>query len=96
MGVVHEAVEDRVGQRRAADDLVPLLDRHLAGDDGRSPPMAVLQDLQQVLPLGLGQARQAPVVEDQQFDPRQRLQQPGVAPVATRSARASNSRGTRC
>jgi hypothetical protein len=55
MGVVHKAVEDCFSQGRAANHLMPLLDRYLAGDDGRSAPVAILQDLQQLLPLGLGQ-----------------------------------------
>jgi hypothetical protein len=84
MGVVHKAVEDRVSQGRAAHHLMPLLDRHLAGDDGRSAPVAILQDLQQLLPLGLGQPRQTPVVENEQLHPGQHLQHPGVAPVAAR------------
>src|SRR5881275_2365925 len=31
VGVVHEAVEDSVGERRVADDVVPALDGDLAG-----------------------------------------------------------------
>ena len=48
MGVVDEAVEDGVGEGGVADHLVPCVDRHLAGDDGRAPSVAVLEDLQQV------------------------------------------------
>ena len=33
ISVVHEAVEDRVGECRIADDLIPAVDRDLAGDD---------------------------------------------------------------
>ena len=33
-GIVDEAVEDGVGQRRIADDVVPVFDRNLTGDDG--------------------------------------------------------------
>ena len=36
MGIVHEAVEDGVGECRVADDAVPLLDGKLAGDDRRA------------------------------------------------------------
>ena len=36
MSVVDEAVENGVGERRIADDLVPLLDRNLTGDDSRT------------------------------------------------------------
>ena len=34
VGAVHDAIEDRVGQGVVTDDLVPVLDRQLAGDDG--------------------------------------------------------------
>ena len=36
MGVVDEAVEDGVGIGWVADDLVPFVDRDLAGQDGRA------------------------------------------------------------
>jgi hypothetical protein len=55
MGIVDQAVEDGVGERRIADHGVPLGHRHLAGDDGGTAAMAVLQDLQQILAFWLGQ-----------------------------------------
>ncbi len=48
MGVVQDPVEDGVGQRRVADNVVPAVDRHLAGDDQRPGVVAVLDDLQQI------------------------------------------------
>jgi hypothetical protein len=51
VGVVDNAVEDGVGQRRVADDLVPALDRQLAGDQQRADVVAVLDDLQQIAAL---------------------------------------------
>ena len=68
MGVVDEAVEDGVGEGRIADDLVPVLDRHLAGDDGGGAPVAVVDDLEQVAALLAGERREAPIVEDEQLD----------------------------
>src|SRR5512132_2916792 len=35
-----EAVEDGIGQRRLPDDVVPVLDRNLTGDDGRRAAVA--------------------------------------------------------
>ena len=44
VGVMHQSVEDRVGERGIADGGVPLLDRNLAGHDGGaaliSPPIS--------------------------------------------------------
>ena len=82
MGVVNEAVEDGVGAGRIADDLAPLLDRNLAGDDRRSALMAVLQDFEEIALFGLCERRQAPVVEDQELDARETLEQAAIAAVA--------------
>ncbi len=43
ISVVHQAVEDGVGQGRVADQLVPVVHRHLAGNDGRALAVAVVQ-----------------------------------------------------
>ena len=82
VGVVDEAVEDGVGDGGIADDLVPVLDRHLAGDDGRAAFVAVVDDFQQIAALLAGERCETPIVEDQQLDPRERLEQPGIAAVA--------------
>ncbi len=83
MGVVDEAVEDGVGERRIADDLVPLLDRNLAGDQNRRALMAIFEDFEEIALLGLGELRQTPIIQDKQLDARQRLEKPGMASVAT-------------
>ena len=51
MGVVDQAVEDGVGDGGIADDLVPTIDRELAGDDDRAGLIAVFDDLQQIAAL---------------------------------------------
>ena len=55
-----QTVEDRVRQRRIADQVVPLLDRDLAGDQSRAPTVAILEDLQEVAPSVLVRRHQAP------------------------------------
>ena len=42
VSIVDEAVEDGVGDGRIGDDIVPIFDRHLAGDDGRSALVAIV------------------------------------------------------
>jgi hypothetical protein len=64
------------------DDLVPVLDRDLAGDDGRSALVAIIDDFEQIAALLAGERSEAPVVEDEQIDPRQHLEEPGIASVA--------------
>jgi hypothetical protein len=51
VGVVDNAVEDSVGQRGVADDLVPAFDRQLAGDQQRAGVVAIFDDLEQIAAL---------------------------------------------
>ena len=55
IGVVNDAIEDGIGERRIADDLVPAVDRQLAGDDDGAGVVAVLDDLR----AGRGAARRS-------------------------------------
>ena len=73
-----DPVQDRIGQRRITDDLVPAVDRHLAGDDQRAGVVAVLDDLQQIALLFGEQRFRPPIVQDQQIDPGELVQQLGV------------------
>lgn len=42
IGIVHEPVKDRIGERRLPDGGMPVLDRELTGDHGRPPAMAII------------------------------------------------------
>ena len=65
MGVVDQAVQDRVGQCRVADCLVPVVHGQLTGHQGGSPVVAVLQDFQQIVTFGLAQRRDSPVIQNE-------------------------------
>ena len=82
-----EPVENGVGDGRIADDLVPAIDRHLAGDDRRPALVAVLDDLEEVAPLIVGERFGSPIVEDEQVDPFKRLQQPRISTVTAGEAK---------
>jgi len=60
---VGESVADGVGDGGLADELVPRLHGHLAGDQRRTALGAVLGDLEQVVALGAGKGGEAPVVD---------------------------------
>jgi len=62
---------------------MPMIDRHLASDDGRSALVAVVDELEEITALLAGQRSQAPI-EGKELDARQRLEKPSVAAVATR------------
>src|SRR5260370_2175334 len=66
VGIVDEAVEDRIGERRACDHVVPSIDRHLAGDEDRSGVDAVLDDFEEIAGLLGSERLGAPRVEDDQ------------------------------
>ncbi len=57
MRVMDEAVDDRVGDGRLANDLVPGRDGELRGDEGRAIAPAILEDLQEIPALLIGQRR---------------------------------------
>ena len=61
-----EAVEDGVGDGRIGDDIVPIFDRHLAGDDGRSALVAIIDDFEEIATLLACKRGEAPDVEDEQ------------------------------
>jgi hypothetical protein len=82
VGVVDQAIEDGIGVGRVADQLMPAVDRQLAGDNGGAAAVAVIEDLQKVV-TGSGIERlEAPIVEDEQIDAAKRAQQAQVASVA--------------
>ena len=82
VSVVHQPIENGIGESWITDDLVPMFDRELAGDHGRSAPVPILHDLQEVMLLFGGHGSKSPVVEDQKFDASQALEEPSVMTVA--------------
>jgi hypothetical protein len=69
-------------RRRDADDVVPTVDRQLAGDQEGAGVIAVLDDLQEVARLLRKQRLRSPIVEHEQVDPRESAQELAIAPVA--------------
>lgn len=82
VGIVDKAIEDRVGDGRISDDLIPALDGHLAGDDDRAPLVSILDDLEEVTALFVIELFWPPVVQDKQIGSGERLEHPGVSAVA--------------
>src|SRR4051794_38179346 len=84
MGTMDDAVENGVGQGGIANHLVPAIDRDLAGDQQRSPVVAIVDDLEQIAAL-LGVERfRPPIVNDQQAGAFKRSQEPGQPAFAAR------------
>src|SRR5258708_27632967 len=82
MGVVDDPVKDGVGEGGLADQVVPAVDRDLAGDQRGAAAVAFFDDFQHVVAL-LGPKRlEAPIVEDQELDAAERAHQTRGAAVA--------------
>src|SRR5260221_2460526 len=82
MSVVDEAVEDGIGVGWVTDDLVPLVDRHLAGEDGRAAAVAFFEDLVEIAACTAVERFEAPIVEDHELSAVEASHDAGIAPVA--------------
>jgi hypothetical protein len=62
IGIVDDAVEDRVGERRDSNHIVPAVDRNLAGDDERAFVVTVLDDFEEIAGLFRREGFRPPIV----------------------------------
>ena len=53
VGVMHEAIEYGVAEGGIADDVMPVVDGDLAGDECRAPAVAVFEHIEEVTTLGV-------------------------------------------
>ena len=65
MRSMHDPIQDRIGQGRIGQPLVPRFDRQLAGDQRRFGAHAVIEQFEQVVTLGRGDGRNRKVVQCQ-------------------------------
>jgi hypothetical protein len=79
---VDDAIEDGVGVSGIADQLVPLIDGDLAGDDGRAAAVALLEDFEEVMASGGVERLETPIVEDEQLDAAEGSHDAGVTAIA--------------
>ena len=52
VSVVNETIQDGVAEGWVADNVVPMFDGDLAGDDVGGATVAIIEDLQKVAPFG--------------------------------------------
>ncbi len=60
VSVVEQPVEDGVAEGWIADDIVPVVDGDLAGEQRAAAGIAVVEDLKEVVPALAGEGRRAP------------------------------------
>ncbi len=63
VSVMHEAVEDSVTEGGITDDVVPVFDGQLAGDEGRTTAVAVIEDLEEISALGVVERHHSEVIK---------------------------------
>ena len=83
MSVLNEPVEDGIAEGGLADHVVPVFQRQLAGDQGGATSVAVLEDLEQVAALWIGERGEPEVVEDEEpclLEPVEHLRVGSVGP----------------
>ena len=83
MSVVDEAVQDGVSQGGISNGFMPVLNRELARDDGRTTAVAIFEDFQQIASLRWGEDGQTPVIEDQHVQFGDGFEHAGVTPVSS-------------
>ena len=81
VGIVDDAVEDGVGEGGFADDVVPLVQRQLAGDQGGGVLVSVLDDFHEVAALLGVETLGSPIVEDEEVCLGEGAEQAGVAAI---------------
>ena len=69
MGIVHEPVEDRVGEGRITDVIVPVIERQLAGDERGAPADTVVEEFEQIIAFARAEGRNGEVIDHHEVDP---------------------------
>lgn len=82
VGVVHQSIENGVGQGRIAEVLMPVRHWQLTGDQGRTDIETVIQDLQQIALVFIGERGHTQIVQDDQIGLGQLGQQLVIPAVA--------------
>ena len=79
--MVYEPIEDSVAKGGVADDIVPVLDGELTGDEGCSTRVAVLEDFEEVSAFDLIERLESEVVNDEQRRFQKSVEESGVGAV---------------
>ncbi len=82
MGVVDEAIKDRVTEGWITDDVVPEIDGDLAGEQGRAASVAVVEDFEEIMTAGIIEGRETPVINEQELSTGDTLEEAWIGSVA--------------
>ena len=79
---MNKAIQDGVAEGGVADNVVPMFDGDLAGDDGRGATVAIIKDLQKDAPFGGIENRQPPIIENEELNAPEGFEHAAIAAVA--------------
>jgi hypothetical protein len=83
MRIVNDAIEDGVGQCWICDDLVPLADRYLAGDEERTLVVTIVDDFEEIAALIWVKRLRAPIINDEEIGALDRRHEAGETSFTT-------------
>ena len=90
---MNEAIKDGVAEGGVADNVVPMFDWDLAGNDGRGATVAIIKDLQKVAPFGWIENRQTPIIENEELNAPEGFEHAAISAVAaSKSERLEQAR----
>lgn len=93
MGIVHDAIKNGVGDGGFADHVMPPRDRQLGGNQCGFSAIALFEDFEEVKSLLIGQRMRAPIVENEELDPRKFVDEPWEATIKTRKCQVLKEPG---
>ena len=76
-----EAVEDGVTEGGIADDIMPVFDGQLAGDEGGATTVAVVEDFEEITALDVVEGHHTEVVESEEMSTEQAVEKLGVGSI---------------
>ena len=93
VSVVHQAVENGIGDRRIANLRVPGCDRELAGEQHRARLVAGVTDLEEVPALRFRQWRHGPIIDGQHVHMAELVEMFRMAAVSARRGQVAKQLG---
>ena len=93
MCMMDQPVQDGIGEGGISNDIMPVLEGELAGNEGGSPAGPVLDDFQQVSAFGLVQGGQAIVVNGQQVGLLESVHKLGIGAIGPGSGQFIDEAG---
>jgi hypothetical protein len=94
IGIVHETVQDGIGESGIRESGMPIFHRDLSSDQGGTSSVSVIEHLQEITGLMDGQRVTQPVIEDEELGTGQGMQQSGIGTVDVREGEVVEEAGS--